>query len=148
MVERTGKGSPQPAPAEPSGSIADLAARDLEARSKTTGELAAEFQAAVKGSGAFSWIGVNVRQVTDHGVPAIDVYLAERVDRTAAAEEREADVVDAFDDLALSLEPSLSSHLYLIAEGVVPRLRQELEGGQADLQTHQLEFEEQIPQAT
>lgn len=146
MIEGSSIGQPQPAPAEPSGPIADLASRDLEARSKTTGELAAEFQTVIERPGAFSWIGVYRRRKPYMGVPTLDVYLAEKVNKSPVEEVQLVDAVDAFDNLVLSLRPSLDARLHLMAEEVIPALRQELEGGQSD-QTHQLVFEEQIPQA-
>lgn len=146
MAERSRNGHPQPTPTESSGPIADLAIRDLDARRKTTGELAAEFQMVIEKPGAFSWIGIYRRQEPYMGIPTLDVYLAEKVNKSPAEDVQLVDAVEAFDDLALSLEPSLSAHLHLVAEDVIPVLRQRLEGGQSD-QTHQLVFEEQIPQA-
>ena len=146
MVEGSRLGQTQPAPTEPSGPIADLATRDLDARNKTTGELATEFQTVIERPGAFSWIGVYRRRKPYMDVPTLDVYLAEKVNKSPVEEVQVADAVDAFDDLVLSLRPSLDAHLHLMAEEVIPALRQELEGGQSD-QTHQLVFEEQIPQA-
>lgn len=164
MTERSRRGQPQPAPipeqtaagptrnaavgqlspTDPFESIRALAMRDLEARDKTTGQLAAEFQEAIEGSQAFSWIGVYEHQDPDFPVPALEVYLAERLDQTAAARERVVDVVDAFDDLALSLEPSLSPHLHLIADSAVAQLKREVAVSRDGPGAHRLVFEDQL----
>lgn len=146
MVEASRSGQSQPTPIESSDPITRLAIRDLEARSKTTGELAAAFQTTIEKPGTFSWIGVYKHLDPDFGITVVEVYLAEKKDRAAATGEQVVNAVDAFDDLALSLRPVLDARLHLVAEDAIPELRQRLEGGQSD-QTHQLVFEEQIPQA-
>ena len=127
MVEGLRNGQSQSTPIEPSGLIADLATRDLDARSKTTEELAAEFQTAIEEAGAFSWIGIYRHEDPEDVAPAVEVYLAERAIQTPAARERVVDVVGIFGDLTLSLRPNLSPHLHLISEDIVPQLRQGIE---------------------
>lgn len=147
MAERSRSGQPQPVAPESSDSITDLATRDIVAQEKTTGELAAEFQAVIEKPGAFFWIGVYTDLNPDMNIPTLDVYLAEKVDKSSAEDVQVADAIDAFTDLTLSLRPGTSAHLHLIEEGLIPQLRQQLEGGAENPPTHRLEFEEQIPQA-
>ncbi len=146
MTERSRTGAPQPTPAESFDPITHLAMRDLEARGKTTGELAAEFQAVIEKPGAFSWIGVYRHQEPYMGIPTLDVYLAEKVEKSTTEGEQLAEAIERFDDLVLSLRPGADAHLHLIGADLIPQLRQQLEGGANNPPTHQLEFEEQIPQ--
>lgn len=127
MVEQRRNDPLQPEQPKPFGPIEALAERDLEARNKTTGELAADFQKAVEEAKAFSWIGIHEDVDPDLGTPTVEVYLAEKSDRTPEAGEQLPDVVEKFTDLTLSLRPNLDLHLHLIADTNVDILRQDLE---------------------
>lgn len=163
MSERIKKGSPQPAliteqtaarssgkaavnQLDPFAPIRDLALRDLEAQKKTPEQLAADFQEAIRKSGAFSWIGVYERRDPDLvGVPAVEVYLAEKTEITPDVSERVAGVVAAFADLTLSLRPNnLDPHLHLMEERYVPVLREELESRRVGPETYNMVFEGQL----
>lgn len=104
--------------------IRDLAAREVMIRESkpTTEQLAADFEEALRASRAFSWIGV-VQSMSQFQLPILDVYLCE----VACSEARHntsvsmTEVVDKFDDLALSLEPYYAASLHLVKEAIVPR---------------------------
>ncbi len=123
--------------------IGTIARRDMEARNKTTGEIAGEFQAALQASRAFSWIGIYEHR--DPGdIPAIEVYLAERDGRSPAASKCVPDVVDIFADLTLSLRPHLTSHLHLIQDCSVPQLKMDLGGASKGRDAYQLVLESEL----
>ncbi|HKP53043.1 MAG TPA: hypothetical protein VJ183_10355 [Chloroflexia bacterium] len=114
-------------------SIADLAIKERNALDRdegmTTAELTSAFETAVRDSGVFSWIGVVLNVEMNEG-PLLDVYLSEREDRgsNGSAQETVADIVDLFDDLALSLEPNSASTLHMIRDTDLPteKLEQEI----------------------
>lgn len=94
---------------------------DLPEGAANTAVLASAFESAVQDSAAFSWIGVILRSERFER-PMVDVYLSEReiavTDRGLM--ERVTSVVDLFDELALSLEPSLTASLHLVRDSDLP----------------------------
>ncbi len=86
---------------------------ELEQRKPTAADLAKRFVAAVRESRAFTWIGATSGEDANQRI-VVDFYLGTR---SKSTDSIGFVVVDAFNELALSLEPHIVAYLHTGLKG-------------------------------